>query len=154
MGSNPRFVISKRGVLEKCYGPEGEIVIPEGVKVIGEKAFENRRSVVRVTIPKGVSRIEEGAFLGCWELKSVDIPEGVTSIGDNAFSYSGLTGAAIPKSVESIGRLAFAYCKKLTRVEIPKDSIIQISGDAFVDTPWRRSLGKVAVVNQIGRAHV
>ena len=71
MGSKPRFVISKRGVLEKCYGPEGEVVIPEGVKAIGERAFEGRRSVVRGTIPKGVARIEEGAFQGCWALEAV-----------------------------------------------------------------------------------
>lgn len=149
MSSKPRFVISKRGVLEKCYGPEGEVVIPEGVKVIGEKAFEGRRAVVRVTLPKGVNRIEEGAFQGCWALETVDIPEGVTIIGDRAFSYSGLTSVTIPESVKRIGYEAFAHCNKLTGVTVPRDIDIRISSNAFVDTPWRKSLGEVAVLNHV-----
>ena len=149
MSSKPRFVINKRGVLEKCYGPEGEIVIPEKVKVIGERAFEKRGAVVRMTIPKGVTRIEEGAFLGCGALESVDIPEGVTFIGSKAFSYSGLTSVTIPESVKRIDYEAFAYCKNLTSVTVPKDIDIRISGNAFVYTPWRKSLGEVAVLNHV-----
>lgn len=103
MSSKPRFVISKRGVLEKCYGPEGEVVIPEGV----------------------------------------------TIIGDIAFSYSGLTSVTIPESVKRIGCEAFAHCNKLTGVTIPRDIDIRISSNAFVDTPWRKSLGEVAVLNHV-----
>lgn len=77
------FVI-ENGVLKKYNGPGGDVVIPEGVTEIGERAFFGCRGLTRVTIPAGVIMIGDYAFYDCMGLTRVTISEGVTEIGDSA----------------------------------------------------------------------
>lgn len=79
------FVI-ENGILKKYTGPGGDIVIPEGVTVIGEKAFWRCEGLTSVVIPEGVVSIESSAFLACTNLVSVTLPDSVTSLGNSVFS--------------------------------------------------------------------
>lgn len=98
----------------KCDNVQGNIVIPHGVKVIGEAAFAHCPSLFRVTIPGTVERIEREAFLDCPELVWV----------------------LIPYSVKYIGPYAFADCRKLNNVSIP-ESVTEINSLAFwIHKPW------------------
>lgn len=63
-----------------------KIILPNGIKTIGEDAFCGMESLESVNIPKSVRTIGENAFTDCYKLKSVIVPEGVKDIGDNAFS--------------------------------------------------------------------
>ena len=93
------------------------VVIPEGVKSIGDHAFSRCDSLTSVIIPDSVTSIGDYAFSSCGSLTSVIIPDGVTSIGDSTFSYCGsLTSVIIPDSVTSIGGSAFRGCVKLENV--------------------------------------
>jgi len=62
-----------------------ELVIPEGVTIIGDWAFYNCTGLTSVTIPDSVTSIGERAFYNCTGLRSVTIGNGVTSIGQDAF---------------------------------------------------------------------
>lgn len=62
-----------------------KLVIPRGVSVIGEDAFEDCLKLTSVTIPDTVLRIEEYAFYGCKNLASVTIPSSVKRIEEDAF---------------------------------------------------------------------
>ena len=62
-----------------------DYVIPEGVKKIGNCAFDGYTSLASVTIPASVTEIGDYAFDGCTSLASVTIPESVTEIGHDAF---------------------------------------------------------------------
>ncbi len=124
------FVIIK-GVLTKYTGNDADVVIPDGITEIGERAFDRRDRLISVTIPESVTKIGENAFSGCSGLTSVTIPDSVTSIGWSAFDgCSSLTSVTIPGSVTEIDRSAFWGCSSLTSVTIP-DGVTKIGSRAF-----------------------
>ena len=70
--------------------------------------FKDCTSLKEVIIPNSVESIGDRAFRGCTNLKEVNIPNSVKSIGDEAFKdCSSLQTVIIPNSVESIGYKAF-----------------------------------------------
>ena len=76
-------------------GKTGELVIPDGVKIVGSMAA-----------------------IGCGKLTGVKLPDSMTTIGFHAFeNCTGLTKLTVPESVTSIGFCAFAYCDKLKEIE-------------------------------------
>ena len=107
------------------------LVIPEGVTSIGERAFQNCSGLTSVTIPNSVTSIGDYAFYECYRLTSVTIGNSVTSIGKYAFyKCRSLTSVTIPNSVTSIGGWAFYHCTGLTSVTIP-NSVTSIGELAF-----------------------
>ena len=63
-----------------------KITLPEGLRKIGESAFNGLVALEDVNIPSTVVSIGEYAFLDCNELKRFVIPEGVVNIDANAFA--------------------------------------------------------------------
>ena len=98
----------------------GSVTIPSGVATIGDYAFRYCGALTTLSIPEGVTRIGEGAFEDCSGLTTLTIPEGVTRIGEGAFGYcSGLTALTIPDSVYDIGRYCFFGCDSISRLQLP-----------------------------------
>lgn len=60
--------------------------IPNRVKDIEYRAFNDCRRMTSVVIPDSVITIDEAAFQGCIKLKDVNIPNSVTSIGSRSFT--------------------------------------------------------------------
>ena len=120
MKTKQEFVITKKGVLTKYNGPGGDVVIPEGVKAIGERVFYGCKSLKSVTIPEGVTEIGGFAFRGCTELREVTAPKSVKTIGRYAFGdCKGLENLTIPGRVEEIGKFAFSGCSFHTVLTVP-----------------------------------
>ena len=96
------------------------IVIPEGVTIIGDQAFENCRSLKSVTFEgKNVETIGDWAFYNCHELSSIAIPEGVKNVGLAAFyGCTHLKELVLPSTVESIADNGFAQCSKLQKISV------------------------------------
>ena len=108
-----------------------DLVIPDDVTKIGQRAFSGCSSLSSVSIPNSVTSIGDSAFSGCTSLTSIEIPNSVTSIGNSAFNgCSSLTKQEIPNSVTSIGEEAFYNCSSLTSIEIP-NSVTNIGNNAF-----------------------
>ena len=150
----------ENGVLKYYKGSDEDVVIPEGVTAIGDKAFYYKSGIKSVLIPEGVTSIGKSAFYSCSELRSVKIPMSVISIGRDAFyteekiefdipeeasndaknydvvknvlvKYNGPGGKVIiPAGVMTIGEYAFYHCSTLTSVTIP-ESVASIGKGAF-----------------------
>lgn len=103
------------------------VVLPDGVKVIGDSAFENCAFLTEVVIPDTVTSIGAKAFRGT-ALKTIALPGGLTQIGDAAFQNSALERISIPGSVKSsssvkgVGAYAFDGCTALAEVVFEKSS--------------------------------
>ena len=93
--------------------------IGDGVKSIGNRAFQYNYSLESITIPDSVTSIGEAVFFDCHALTSVTIGSGLTSIGNNAFAIcNALTSISIPDNVTSIGSYIFQSCPALTSVTL------------------------------------
>ena len=53
----------ENGCLKKYTGTGAEVVVPEGITRIGEKAFDECRNLVRFSLPESLTSIGRGAFL-------------------------------------------------------------------------------------------
>lgn len=107
-------------------------IFPNSVKVIGDLAFANNRSLRTISLPDGLECIGESAFEGCFNLNTINIPQSVKEIGKNAFyDCNNITSPiAIPEGIETIKEGTFSSCKKIPSVSLPK-SLKNIEEDAF-----------------------
>ena len=74
-------------LLKAPIGLKGKYSIREGVKVVGNDAFQGCGFLTNIDLPESLTSIGRNAFWGCDSLTSIIIPNGVTSIGDYAFFY-------------------------------------------------------------------
>ena len=140
--------------IESGINPLQSIVLPKGIKTIGDDAFSYNTSLTSIKIPNTVTSIGKRAFQGCTNLTSIEIPDTVTYIGDYCFSgcnrlqkiklskkiqtinqrllqgCSSLTEIEIPEGVKSIGYAAFISCNKLTTITLPA-SLTSFNGTAI-----------------------
>ena len=85
--------------------------------IIPKEYFKNIELPDRVIIPNGIKKIGDDAFHGCNSLKNITIPNSVISIGNGAFSLCQLlTSITIPNSVTSIGNYVFYECDQLKKI--------------------------------------
>ena len=141
----------EESAFEGCVGLTS-IVMPEGVKEIGWDAFSGCTGLTNIVIPDSVTEINGGAFFGCTSLTSIVIPKGVTEIGESAFGGCvGLTSVVIPEGVTEIGESAFGGCVGLTSVVMPK-SVTKIGWGAFKDCTSLTSIVIPKGITEIGES--
>ena len=137
--------------MQTYVGTDTELVIPNGIEFICDRAFANKniQSVILSDSVKSigsstfastdletidlnhVETIGESAFNGCKKLVSLTIPNTVTSIGGMLTSdCSSLTNLQLSNSITSIPRNAFYKCTALVEINIP-DSVTEIGRYAF-----------------------
>lgn len=111
---------------------EGHFIIPDCVNEIGERAFEDCKSLSSIELHDNISSIGRYAFRGFSSLTSIKLPCWLKAIGESAFEEcTNLFWIVIPESVE-IGEYAFRGCTHLRSIEIP-NSVEKIGVDAFLD---------------------
>ena len=132
------FII-ENGVLLGYNGRfEDEIVIPDGVRVIGGGALEyaayhsgGKNPVLKITVPDSAAVICEFAFCWCGEMQEIVIPASVKTIHNSAFfNCFDLKKITLPESIGTIGAHAFGNCQSLTEITIPK-SVTELGEGAF-----------------------
>jgi len=89
-----------------------EVDFPNGISVIGEKAFANCKNLIRILFPDDLRIIESWAFNKC----------------------TSLTEITLPSKVEKLGYGAFQSCKRLHNV-ILNEGLKTIEGRVFDEDP-------------------
>ena len=112
-------------------GTAENIVIPNGIRIIGKEAFESQYDIESIVVPEGVQIIERKAFSSCFSLQSISLPKSLTVIGERAFDGCRfLKRIPLSESVAEIGDHAFSYCRELEYINIPSN-IKRIGNCAF-----------------------
>lgn len=122
-----------------------EIIIEDGVKNIGNYAFNGCIGLTSITIPDSVTDIGRDAFSGCTNLTSIDMGNGVTEVHNSSFkNLISLKSVTIGTGVTTIGDYAFNGCTGLEEMVIPY-SVKSIGTAAFTGCT---NLGSLTVYNR------
>ena len=118
------------------------------VTSIGEEVFYGNWNIQGIVIPKGIKTIGNKAFQSCRKLRSVTFEENsqLVTIDEGAFSGSALKNIIIPKSVTNIEKEAFYRClrgtigysaeESLESVTFEENSqLTYIGEEAFAENP-------------------
>lgn len=107
-----------------------EVILPDGLKTIGNSAFAMCKALNKLNIPSTV------ATLGRWILEgagltSFVIPDGAT-LSESTFYGSSIAEIRIPTTVTEIPAYCFSNCENLERIFL-HDDINYIGDEAFFD---------------------
>lgn len=100
-----------------------EVILPNGLKTIGEAAFCQCSRLKKINFPEKLERIRQNAFRSCTVLESVDFPKEMLYIESSAFENSGLKHVTLPEKLiyhNRNGENIFAETA-LETVNIPKN---------------------------------
>ena len=108
-----------------------QIVLYEGLKIIGESAFANCYQISSVNLPSTLTALGKQAFFNCSQLNYIYIPDGITEIPEGTFRFcSNLQTVSMSNKVTKIGNDAFAYCYYLNSISLP-ESLVEVGAGAF-----------------------
>ncbi len=124
-----------------------EMVIPQSVKKIGIWAFSSCTSLTEITIPDGVEEIGSGAFWGCTGLKKIHLPQHITKLP--SLSECGFEEFVVPNHIKELNTNCFSHCTSLKRVVL-HEGICAIPDFCFTNTALQ-SIELPASVTSIGK---
>ncbi|MBO5810402.1 MAG: leucine-rich repeat protein [Bacteroidales bacterium] len=133
----------------------GTLVIPSGVRTIGQAAFQNCSNLSLLEIEEGsqLETIDHWAFTQCYSLGGdLLIPNTVTYIGDYAFYNTSINSLNFEENsqLNSIGNYAFQYCYNLSGDLIIPATVTSVGNAAFHSCTLLTSIEIPASVTYIG----
>ena len=135
-----------------CSSVSVALILPEGLKYIGNKAFANCSSFTSITLPNSLQEIGPYAFENCSSLTSITLPNSIQEIGSYAFVGSSITSIMLPSSIQKISDGAFSRCPLETISFYP--GIETIGEEAFFDAFWGCSSESVSLILPEGLKHI
>ena len=149
--------------LTRYFGSSYDVVIPEGVSIIGLGVFAKYGFMRSVRLPDGVIAIERGAFADCERMESISIPDTLQRIVDMAFiRCRKLTEIRIPHGTHTVSDSAFYECTALekfcvdTKNTVYKDIdgvLFTADGKELIAYPLGRKAEKYTVPDGVKRIH-
>ncbi len=121
----------ENGYLKKCEDNGESIVVQEGIRVICQDAFKERKALHFIDLPESLETIEAESFRGCSNLEKIDIPDRTSKIGESAFRDCVNVKSLILRNPRiKINERAFENCATLSYIELP-DGLMEIYGGVF-----------------------
>ncbi len=134
--------------LKTCTRPfsgSEKIIFAEGTVNIPVDCLSGASYLKEIVLPDTVKTIGQKAFYFTTSLRSIKLNDGLEDIGSEAFMGSGIRTIEVPESVTGIGSKTFSACKNLKTVDI-KGKITMILASAFAECP---NLEKVIVPDTV-----
>lgn len=108
------------------------LVIPEGVRSIGEKAFSKHSEIISVSFPESLEKIGISSFWMCKGLRTVSIPQNVKIIKACAFQgCDHLAGVKLNEGLLVVEDYAFAGTE-VAKLDLP-ESVRALGDNALAD---------------------
>ncbi|MBR4880170.1 MAG: leucine-rich repeat domain-containing protein [Clostridia bacterium] len=147
------------GCLTLYKGHDAEVIIPDGVKIIGRRAFYFNKEITSVVIPASVEEIAQEAFEYCHNLNKVIFNGQVKKAGTHAFGwisdrpeleiqiYNAIAIRVFSKSAQ--GDVIKAFCRRFA--DLDKNTEIFRDNINFIGTHLKMSLdtSKTLVLSQV-----
>ena len=106
----------------------------QGLRVIGEYAFEGCTALTDLNLPSGLRHIENYAFMSCTALQGVSLPTGLKYVGVQAFcGCTALEWVSGYMAADTIDIYAFTQCPSLRSVRLSQGSTKYIGYNAFAE---------------------
>ena len=128
------YIKQTRELISVARAYEGPFTVKEGTVSIGYCACDAGK-ITSLSIPNSVKTIGLRAFDQCVNLQNIDLGEGVETFKDSVFQGCAVTELVIPASVKKIGYGVFNFCtslKKVTFEGLPPESEAAFYGTADV----------------------
>ena len=109
------------------------VVIPEGTRIVGRRAFHKFGNLHKVTFPDSVEIIATDAFYYCKKLEEAPLPKNLKKLAHAAFISTGLKSVVLPESLEEIGDMCYTYCNQLEEIIFPDKPIKMGIDERMVD---------------------
>ena len=99
--------------------PNVDVVVPDGIRVIGRMAFNMWENIRTLSLPIGLEYIGWRAFGNCRGITELVLPEGLRELADGAFEKcKTLKSVTLPQSLEKVGRQVFSPQYRLSEVTV------------------------------------
>jgi len=146
--TDPSYFTIEDGVLTAYEGDDRVVTIPDGVVVIGDRAFMGHEEMEKVVMPQTLTTLRNGAFYGCSSLETIKFSRALNFIGDAAFGEcDALTSFEVPASVQFIHAETFYGTYNLTELTVEEGNTEYVSRDGVLYS----ADGKVLVSYPAGR---
>ena len=119
---DPSVLVIPDGAISQRYKLE-TIELHDGIREIGEQAFQFCTALKDILIPSGLRDIGTHAFIECTALKALQLSDGVESIGIYAFSTCNFTKFRSPPLITTIPHGMLDNCSSMFSLEVPKNII-------------------------------
>ncbi len=131
--NNINFEISNN-TLVRYIGKERKVIVPDGVQVIGDSAFEECHFIESVRLPSSVTHIGVESFANCTSMNEINLPYGVMTINEYAFyGCCSLSSIVLPDTVYSVGLHTFSECTGLKYIKF-SDRLTEFNGSVACST--------------------
>ena len=125
-----------------------ELIIPNTVTTICDRAFNGFSSLKTVELGSGIVSIGKYAFAWCTSLISIVMPDNVKELGSCAFfECKALANIAISENIEKINVSTFEKCNSLKVIRIP-NGVKEIDNFAFRNC---KKLEKIYIADSVER---
>ena len=126
------------------------VTIQEGVKVIGDQAFQECTKIKTIVLPNSLEELHY-PFAMCKNLQSITLSNSLTSLDEGLFwGCESLESVEIPNSVTTMGTSVFYLCHNLKSVKLP-DGLTKIRESTFRDCESLSSITLPSNLTTIGK---